>query len=380
MKKLARIALGAAAVAFFVGCGGSQPPISTPGAMPQNPAIAKPGDAGSWMSSSTDPASHVPGRKDHFIKALFYAFGDGKLAIFNVSFQALPKLRKLVTIPYTHLHGACSDPSGHVFVTQSGTSGSGEVIEFLHGGTSAVATLSDTGVAMACGYDRSTGNLAVANSYDPEAPGGPGPDIAVYTGETATPTLYADPLGSILSCSYDSSGNLFVGGLRRHGHFVLIELPRGSSAVKAITIDGEIGGEHRREDVQWHDGSLFITSVDRRPDHGTHVFVLSLSGSTATVEGTIRLHTVNPKEKAARPWMALFGPYAVTTDRIGVSAWHIPLHCIGTCYVRRSDRHLLRIANGFVSIATSAIRSQRWQKYRGARLDRTPREAWRPGG
>ncbi len=69
MKKLALIALSAGAVALFVGCGGSQPPIGTPG-------------AGSWMSS-TGSASHVPGGHEHFIKALFYAFGDGKLAIFK---------------------------------------------------------------------------------------------------------------------------------------------------------------------------------------------------------------------------------------------------------------------------------------------------------
>jgi hypothetical protein len=337
-----------AAAAMLAGCGGSQAPIRALGALPQSPAIPK--------MRAASSSSHVPGAHEHFIEALFYAFGDGKLAIFNVSVGARPKLRTLVSTPYAHLHGACSDSSGHVFVTQSGTSSSGEVIEFAHGGTSAVATLSDTGTAMACAYDRSTGNLAVANSYDADAPGGPGSDIAVYTGETGTPTLYADPLGTIPSCTYDLSGNLFIGGLRSHGYFVLVELPRGSSVVKAITIDGKIGGEYRREDVQWHDGTLFTTSVDSRPDHGTHVFVMSISGSTATVVGTIKLHTVNPREKAARPWMALFGPYAVATDRIGVSVWRIPLHCTGICFVRRGDRHLLRIAKGFVSIAASAVR------------------------
>lgn len=348
-----------AAFAMMTGCGGSQPPIGAPGAMPQSRSIVTPVERGrSGMLPEVDAAStssHVPGQHQHFIEALFYAFGDGKLAIFNVTIGAVPILRTFVSTPYTHLHGACSDPSGHVFVTQS-ASGSGAVIEFAHGGTSAVATLSDTGMAMACSYDRSTSNLAVANSYDPDAPGGPGPDIAVYPNETGTPTLYADPIGSIPSCSYDLSGNLFIGQRRRHGHFALMELPRGSSIAKAITIDGKIGGEYRREDVQWHDGSLFVTSVDRRHDHGTHVFALSISGSKATVTGMIRLHTVNFREKAARPWMVLFGRYAVTTDQVGVSVWRIPLHCTGTCFVHRGDRHLLRVANGLVSIAASAIR------------------------
>jgi hypothetical protein len=175
---LGRYALsGGVAVALLAGCGAlrqaqddTQPPIGAPG--------------------TVATLSQVPRGGEHYVEALFYAFGgsDGKMAIFNVNFRAWPRLRKLVSIPYVHLYGACSDPSGHVFVTQHGTSGSGEVIEFAHGGTSAVATLSDTGMASACAYDRSTGNLAVANSYDADAPGGPGPDIAVYTDETGTPT------------------------------------------------------------------------------------------------------------------------------------------------------------------------------------------------
>ena len=31
---------GSAAVALLAGCGGSQPPVGVPGAMPQNPAVA----------------------------------------------------------------------------------------------------------------------------------------------------------------------------------------------------------------------------------------------------------------------------------------------------------------------------------------------------
>lgn len=348
MGYLVRLASIIGAAALFVGCGTSQPPIGAPGAMVQSRAI------GSQMRFRSAIGRRGGGPS---MEALFYAFGRGKMAIFKVSFHAWPYLRKLVGIPYVNLHGACSDPSGHVFVTQSGTSGSGEVIEFVHGDTSAVATLSDTGSATACSYDRSTGNLAVANSYDADAPGGPGPDIAVYANEAGTPTLYADPLAdSIRSCSYDLSGNLFIGGTMRHGRFVLTELPRGSATVKAVTIDGVLGGEYRIEDVQWHQGSLFVTSTDPRRDHGTRISVLNIRGSTGTIAGTIKLHTVSSDEKATGPWVTLFAGYVVTADRIGVAAWRIPLHCIGTCVKGNGDRHQARIASGFVSITASAIR------------------------
>lgn len=302
-------------------------------------------------------ASPPPG---HFIEALFYAFGgsNGKMAIFKVSYGEWPRLSKLVSIPYTHLYGACSDTVGHVFVTQHGTSGAGEIIEFDHGGTTAVRTLTDPGMATACSYDRSSGNLAVANGYDAYAPGGPGPDIAVYTREKGTPTLYADPLShNIGSCSYDLNGNLFIGGAMRNGHpFVLTELPQGSSSVKTIAIDGKIGAEYRQEDVHWHRNSLYVTSVDHHRQHSTWVYVLNVSGSTATVRATIKLRTVNPNEKATGPWTVSFGRYIITVDRIGVAGWILPADCTGTCYDRRGERHLLRIADGFVSVAVSAIR------------------------
>ena len=53
MKSLdfSRYVLGVcAAVAMLAGCGGSQPPIGTPGAMPQTSALATHADRGtSWM-------------------------------------------------------------------------------------------------------------------------------------------------------------------------------------------------------------------------------------------------------------------------------------------------------------------------------------------
>jgi hypothetical protein len=51
MKHINRYALSSCiAVALLTGCGGSQPPIGAPGAMPQASAIAMHADRGkSWM-------------------------------------------------------------------------------------------------------------------------------------------------------------------------------------------------------------------------------------------------------------------------------------------------------------------------------------------
>jgi hypothetical protein len=54
MTYLARLALIIGAAAFFAGCGGSQPPVAGPGAMPQSKTsaiITHAGRGGSWMAS-----------------------------------------------------------------------------------------------------------------------------------------------------------------------------------------------------------------------------------------------------------------------------------------------------------------------------------------
>jgi hypothetical protein len=52
-RSITRFALGLAAT-LLAGCGGSQPPIGAPGAMPQSRAIAAhAGRGGSWMLSKT---------------------------------------------------------------------------------------------------------------------------------------------------------------------------------------------------------------------------------------------------------------------------------------------------------------------------------------
>ena len=56
----------------------------------------------------------------------------------------------------------CSDAKGHVFVpVQNG--GSGEVLEFEHGGTTPIASISDTYEPLSCAVDPSSGDLALAN-------------------------------------------------------------------------------------------------------------------------------------------------------------------------------------------------------------------------
>ena len=127
------------AVAMLSGCGGSQPPIGASGAMPQSRAIATHAvRSGSWM---------LPEAKS---EDLLYATG-GCLGICVFSYPRGKIIGSLATIGQS----VCADGSGNVFITQNQ-----HVIEYAHGGTSPIATLTLPGLdGWGCSVDPTTGNL-----------------------------------------------------------------------------------------------------------------------------------------------------------------------------------------------------------------------------
>jgi hypothetical protein len=71
--------------------------------------------------------------------------------------------------------GLCSDKAGDVFVTDFEAS---EILEYAHGGTTPIATLSDPGQwPSGCSVDPMTGNLAVSNDETPSVGEG---NLAIY--------------------------------------------------------------------------------------------------------------------------------------------------------------------------------------------------------
>lgn len=161
--------------------------------------------------------------------------------------------------------GVCSDSTGNVFVTNNA-----QVLEYAHGGTTPIATLSLPGSSIACGVDPKTGDLAVACC------GGSVGNVAIFANATGTPTLYNAGNGASY-LGYDNNGNLFVSGYINDKN-ALAELPYGSSSFIPITIKSKSGGPGQ---VQW-DGSHI--TIENQIDH---IFIarLNISGSAATVVG-----------------------------------------------------------------------------------------------
>src|SRR5262249_47577682 len=140
--------------AILAGCGGSQPPIAAPGAMPQTSAIA----------------THAAGRKSWILpeakkrKLLYVA--DAQTA--DVYVYEYPNGKLVGTLTgFQEAQGECADAKGDVFITvPSPYSASSEILEYAHGGTEPIATFSDPGYGeepWSCAVDPTTGNLAVTN-------------------------------------------------------------------------------------------------------------------------------------------------------------------------------------------------------------------------
>ncbi len=311
--------LGACAAVAMVGCGsgGLQSQSSGSMAIPQRagqavlnaPAQAgapktagiKRESNGSWMDSdvSRDNLLYVT---DDTNPSYVYVFKDKS----NESKDTLVGTLTGFSNPL----GDCSDQAGDVFILNQGP---GTIVEYAHGGTSPIATLSDPAdIEEGCSVDPTTGNLAVANIYHNGS--GPPGGVVVYTPPyTGTPTVYSDSdLNQAYFCSYDRRGNLFVDGDVSNS-FALTELPKGSSTFRTISLNQSIsvpGG------VQWvgkylavgDEAASTIYEFTIRRGAGTEVGSTPLTGASEVFQFAIQGDRVFAPNKTGGLGVAFY-PY-----------------------------------------------------------------------
>ncbi len=199
---------------------------------------------------------------------------DGQVSVFSYPQGVLMQTLTGFEEPY----GLCADKAGDVWIVDDETS---MITEYAHGGTSAKATLSDSGEYPAgCSVDPTTGNLAVTN-YETASRGQGG--ISLYKKAKGNPTVLTDTaISRGWFCSYDNKGNLYLDGdTAGSSGFQLAVLPHGSSTFTNISVNEKItvpGG------VQW-DGKYVAVSDANGPGPGS-VYQFSISGSTATEVST----------------------------------------------------------------------------------------------
>jgi hypothetical protein len=260
------------AAAMLAGCGGSQPPIGAPGAMPQSRATA----------TQTEYARSRALPKAQGDLLYVTSFQHNGLAIYTY-----PRGKHWGQVPtYSEPGAECADMAGNVFVIFSA-----EILEFARGGTTPIRTLPDpSGTPLSCSADPTTGNLAVVNESLPSNPG----ILLIYQPATGTPVSYSDTDVNLYHVGYDNKGNIFVDGLSRvSGKRVgLAELPKGGGSFKNIKLDRLVGDPGS---VQW-DGT-YMTVDDNRVIHR-----FTVSGSRGKVVGSTRLIT-HQMFHAAETWI-----------------------------------------------------------------------------
>ena len=177
-------------------------------------------------------------------------------------------------------HGLCSDPSGDIWATNTGTR---QILEYTRTGT-LVATLSDPyGYPFSCSVD----TMAVGNITNMSGPG----ETLVYT--TGIPPSYdLAALHNVNGVAYDP-GDLYIDGRTSSGTFVLAELPSGSTVIHQITISG--GTIHYPGMVQWDADDHYLAVGDRRCDtpRTTCIYHVKISGSTGTIIGKTKFEAYN---------------------------------------------------------------------------------------
>jgi hypothetical protein len=151
--------------------------------------------------------------------------------------------------------------------------GSGSVNEYKAGGTKVLKTLIVTGGDPAgCAINRSNDDMAVALLT-----GG----IVIFKNASGSGTPVSDGLTETYFIGYDGSGDLFADGFTSSDAVVLVEMPAGSSTFHAVSLPNTI---EFPGNVQW-DGT-YMTVQDQEAEA---IYRYSVSGSTATLEGTVEL-------------------------------------------------------------------------------------------
>jgi hypothetical protein len=220
------------AAAMLAGCGGSQPPISAPGAMSHS-AVASRGHRGSEQAGALLYVSDLI--RNH-VNA--YNYPDGG--------------RVLTLTGFTNPSGVCSDTNGNVFVLGNRND---NVVEYAHGAETPTQTLKVSGWASACAYDPNTGNLAVVVDSQTYGTG-----VAIFSSEQGTPITYYSGDGTVIwHCGYDDKSDLFCDGQTESVRAAFFALGSGSGQISQVPVSG--GEFYDLGQIQWDGQYMAVTDT-----------------------------------------------------------------------------------------------------------------------
>lgn len=244
------------AVALLAACGGTQPPIGTPGALPQSRAITKNADrGGTWMSPDAREIKKLLYVSDQATDYVYvYKYGGKRRQV-----GRLTGFRK----PY----GQCVDARGDVWITDSLSSA---VVEYAHGEDEPIATL-HTGHGnepIGCSV-APNGNLAVVNSPIGKVPG----NVEIFRNASGQGRVYTDSSGcdQMFSPGYDLKDNLYVQGGSK-SYLGVCELPAGGRTLAPVRTNVNV---NYPGSVMWDGKYIALTQPDYMSSGHTVIFQMT---------------------------------------------------------------------------------------------------------
>ena len=278
--------------ALLAGCGGSQPPIGAPGAMPLS--------RGSWM---------LPQSSGH--KSILIYAGGIYGGIYVYDYFTGKQVGKLnINAGF----GACVDAKGDVFIGQSNAT----TLEYAHGGNKILNTYSTAAVSDGCSADAKN-------------------DLAITNGGTATVFAGGDPAkgktysakdcGDMLPLGYDTKGNL-VGLADATPPATPCALLSGAKSLRTLSMKGFTVNAPGH--TMW-DGKYFaLTDEDADKNATDGIVDASLSGNALTFhhEATLTDTCSGNSTSIAAPFI-LGEKNTPVNDRQGRVVVGINLFCAG---------------------------------------------------
>ena len=135
---------------------------------------------------------------------LYVAGGSNSNEVFVYTYPR-PKLVGTLT-GFKYPVSPCTDRKGNVWIPNYYGA---NIVEYAHGGTSVISTLSVPNVSpFDCSVDPTTGNLAVVGYGENSTSG----SIVIYVGAKGSPRIVPVDFSTTFSCTYDDKGNLYVDG------------------------------------------------------------------------------------------------------------------------------------------------------------------------
>jgi hypothetical protein len=207
----------------------------------------------------------LPAAKRNKLLYVSYFYGNDVLAY---TYPGGQNVGTITGVPEAQGECTSSESGGNWWVVATG---SNEVFEFAHGGTTPIFTLNTMdNQPGSCAVDPTTGNVAVTILTKSE--------VIIYKSGSIDGTPYTAPFDPFF-CAYDPKGNLYIDG---SGNGTSIaRLRDGAASFDTITANQTIifpGG------VQWHAGLLAVGDQD-----ASTVYQFKIRGTTGTLEGTTPL-------------------------------------------------------------------------------------------